>query len=141
MNKAITSDQDRSFVAIVTEMKDELKQFIQTRVQMLKAEMHQKLPSIVSALLLVFLGILLLATAWLLLSAALVAFVAIILMPNPYAWIFGLLIVTAAWIIAGLWLLLRGVKMANPKLLIPQKTIGIFKDDKLWLEEEVGGRL
>jgi len=140
MNKAINSDQDRPLVEIITEIKDELKHFIQTRAQILKAEIHQKLPGILSALPLVIFGILLLTTAWLLLSAALVSFVATILMPNPYAWIFGLLGVTAAWIIAGLFLLLRGLRMANPKFLIPQKTIGILKDDKLWLQNEVGGR-
>jgi hypothetical protein len=71
---------------------------------------------------------------------AIVAFLAGILAPNLYAWVYSLLIVGAAWIVISLLLLWGSMRMANPMNLVPRKTIDVLKGDKLWLEKESGGR-
>jgi uncharacterized membrane protein YqjE len=68
MSSPPTLNHDRSLATIVAEIKEEAKQFVQTRVRIFKEEMHQKLPRIISALPLVGIGVLLLATSWLLLT-------------------------------------------------------------------------
>jgi len=140
MSSPSAPNHDRPLATIVAEIKEETKHFVQTRVRIFKEEMHKKLPRITKALPLVAIGILLLATGWLLLTAALVAFLAEVLAPSTYAWTFSLLMVGVAWTVISLILLFAGMRMANPRLLVPEKTIEVLKGDKLWLEKESGGR-
>ena len=136
----LSPNHERSLVAIVAEIKEETKHFVQTRVRIFKDEMQQKLPRIVSAVPFFGVGLLLLATGWLLLTAALVAFAATLFSQNSYAWVFSFLIVGLAWMLIGFPILYIAMRRANPARLVPEKTIGILKNDKLWLEKEAGGR-
>ena len=55
----------RNVASLLSEMKDELKDFIQTRVAMFKAELQEKVAALKSAAPLAIAGLLLLGTAYL----------------------------------------------------------------------------
>ena len=66
----------RSLAAILGEMKDELQEFVQTRIDLLKQELQEKISAVKSAIPAALIGGLLLLTAFLLLSVSLALLVA-----------------------------------------------------------------
>ena len=62
----------RSLAEILSEMRDELQDFVQTRVELLKREVQERVAAVKSAVPLAMVAGLLLTTAFLLLSMALV---------------------------------------------------------------------
>jgi uncharacterized membrane protein YqjE len=124
----------RSLGEVIAEIKDELKDFMQTRVQMLVNEMREKIQNSKKAAILVVAGLVLLATAYLLLNLALVGLIAVAFWGSPYAWFLSFLIVGVVWLILGGMLALMAVKQF--KGLAPEKTINVLKEDKIWLQQE-----
>jgi len=139
VNSQSLTNQERSIATIVAEIKQEAKHFVQTRMALFKEEMQAKVTRMVSAMPLLASGVLLLGTAWLLLNVALVSFLATVLEPSRHSLVFSLLIVGFAWTVISLLLLYKGMRMANPAALIPEKTIEILKEDNLWLKKQPGG--
>src|SRR5437588_6143678 len=91
----------RSLATIIAEVKEELKQFVQTRVEILKAELGEKVKSLKLAAPLAAAALLLLGTAYLLLTLSLVALVAVAFAESSYRWFFAFAIVFAVWFILG----------------------------------------
>jgi len=131
----------RSLAAVITDLKEELKQFLQTRAEMLKNELQEKSKRLKAALPLVVAGALLLATAYMLITLALVGAVAGALHANPYRW------AIAFGGVGILWALLGGVaayfakRELELKGLIPEKTISVLKGDKLWIQKEAKSQI
>src|SRR5690242_1526741 len=78
----------RSLVAILSEMKSELQEFAQTRIELFKREMQEKAAAIKAAVPSALIGATFLITAFLLLTLALVALVATGFGDSPYKWFF-----------------------------------------------------
>lgn len=131
-------NQERSLGAIIAEMKDELKSFVDTRVRMIKTEFQESLGSIAIGLGLSLLCLGLLAIATLLFTGAVVAAVASAFRANPYAWVLAFLIVGAIWsafaAIAGAFVYRRF------RNIFPKRTIEVLKADKIWLQSEARSR-
>ena len=128
----------RSLAAIVAEIKDEIKDFVRTRVEMFKSELRETLDAWKTAAPLAAIAVLLLATAYLLLTFAVVGLVAVAFWDNPYHWFLAFLIVGALWSIGGGvlgWLALREFRS---KGLFPKKTIEVLKADTIWIQSEAG---
>ncbi|HKN33758.1 MAG TPA: phage holin family protein [Terriglobales bacterium] len=124
----------RTLADVLSEIKDELKEFLQTRVQMLVSELGESLKNSKSAAILGGAALFVLATAWLLLNLALVGLVAVAFWGSAYAWFFGFLIVGLFWAIVGGML---GLAAQRPlRGLAPRKTIQVLKEDKIWLQQE-----
>jgi uncharacterized membrane protein YqjE len=139
MNTEINSS--RNIAATLTEMKIELLDFLDTRFELLKTELQEKLKILKSVAPLGALGALLLGTAYLLFTLALVSLVVVAFEGNPYRWFFAFLIVGFAWAMFGgiaAYFAQRELKM-NP--LLPQRTIEVLKGDKIWIEAEVRNRV
>lgn len=128
----------RTLADVVSEIKDELKEFIQTRVQMFSAEMKEKLSRSKSVALYGGLAALLLGTAYLLLTLALVGLVAVAFWGSPYAWFLAFLIVGVGWAILGGTLAL--VAKRTFRGFTPQRTIQVLKQDKVWLQREASNQ-
>jgi len=141
MNHRATVDHNRSVAEITAELKDETKEFLYTRYEMLKAEIQEKWPKLKAAFPLLAIGLLLLITGWLMLNAGLTALLAHILAPNPFRWVFSFLIVGGLWIILGAIAVYFGKVQLNPKSLLPARTIKVLQKDKLWLQKEATGKL
>ena len=67
----------RSFAGVVNEVKDELKEFLQTRIIMLKAELGEKMRTLKTALPMLITAAIFLGTAFLLLTLCLVGLVSV----------------------------------------------------------------
>jgi hypothetical protein len=121
----------------VSEIRDELKEFIQTRLQMVKSELHETISAAkvwapLAAAAVIFLG-----TAYLLLTIAIVALVSVAFVTNPYRWFLSFLIVAVVWAITGVvfaylaWIQLRA------QGIFPKRTVEVLKADGIWLQNEV----
>jgi uncharacterized membrane protein YqjE len=136
MNDEYAANHTRPLGAIISEVRNELKDFLNTRVLMLKAELHETLAGIRVALPLGVITLLLLGTAFLLFSAAIVTLVASAFAGNPYAWFFGLIIVAVLWaVLAGIAAFFAYNEFRS-KARFPKRTIEVLKADKNWIETE-----
>ena len=131
----------RSLAGVINELKDEIKEFLQTRFQMLRSEMQEKLSSIKTAAPLLAAAVLFLLTAFLLFTLFLVSIIAVAFEGNPYAYALAFAIVTVFWSIVGgicAWL---GVRELSAQGLAPKRTIKVLQDDKIWIQGEARSQL
>ena len=124
----------RTLGEVIAEIKDELREFMQTRVQMFANEMRDKMKDSKKAAVWGAAGLLLLLTAYLLLNLALVGLVAMAFWGNSYTWFLSFLIVGGCWLILGATFAVVAVKQLQG--LTPNKTIEVLKEDKVWLQQE-----
>jgi uncharacterized membrane protein YqjE len=127
----------RTLTEIVEAMKDELKQFLQTRLLIFRTEAQETLKSLRNAALTAALGALLLGTAYLLFTMALIALLVPVFQGNPYRWFFAFVIVAGLWTVLGATAAYLAKREFQVKGMVPKKTIGVLKDDKIWIESEV----
>lgn len=135
MNSAVNND--RSLAAIISEMKEELKEFFQTRLEMLKQEMQEKLGRFKVAAPLAGAAVLLLLTAYLLITVALAAAVTAAFPGSLFRWFFGFGIVGLVWALFGGIAGYFAKRELELKTLAPKRTIEVLKGDKVWLQKEV----
>jgi len=131
----------RSLAAIITEMKEELKDLVKTRIEMFRAELQEKLKTLKIAAPLAGLGALLLGTAYLLFTMALVGLVVAFFRDNPYRWFFAFAAVAVLWTLLGGIAAYFAKREFELKGLMPRKTLEILKGDKLWIQAEAKNQL
>jgi uncharacterized membrane protein YqjE len=140
MNHAENNHTARSLADIVAEIKQELKDFVETRITMLKSELRDKVAHWKLALPLGAAGAILLVTAYFLIVASLVALAAVFI-NSPYRWFFALLGVAVLWSLLGGIAVYVAVREFAAKRLMPEKTIEVLKGDKLWLQKEARNQI
>jgi hypothetical protein len=135
-NGRFVKSSEQSVTGLLAEIRDEVKEFLQTRVLMLRSEMQEKFASLKPVIPLAAIATVLGLTAYLLLTLALVALVSVLLANSPYHWVLAFLIVGAVSLLAAVttgmvaWSRLRKQKLA------PQKTLQVLRADKIWIESE-----
>jgi multisubunit Na+/H+ antiporter MnhG subunit len=77
-----------------------------------------------------------LLTAFLLLSLALVAVLAVAFEGNPFNWFFGFLIVGFVWLVIGGIAAYSAMRALTEKGVVPRRTMQILNGDKAWLQRE-----
>ena len=127
----------RSLAAVLAEMKEELKDFVATRVALLKSELREKAQTLKTALPLAAMGLVLFGTGYLLAVMALVALVIALLPDSPYRWCLALFAIAVLTWILGAVVAYMAKKRLDARNLVPQKTIEVLKGDKLWIQSEV----
>jgi hypothetical protein len=127
---------NRSLAEIVSEIREELKEFLNTRVQLMKSEFHEALGAIRLALPLALISLILIGTGALLLTAAVVTIVASAFAGSPYAWFFAFVIVGVPWIAIGAIAAFFAYNQIRRRGRFPQRTVEVLKADKLWIESE-----
>jgi len=132
---------ERSLGEVLSEIRSEVIEFIDTRLQMLRTEMQEAAKTIKRAAPSMVAGLVLLGTAYILLTLALVALVAVAFWNSPYHWFFAFVIVGVVWAIAGSLAMFMAVRALKLHGLAPRKTLEVLKADKVWLQYEVGSRL
>ena len=128
----------KNLAAIIAELKDEIKDFVQTRLELFKSEVRETLDTWKTAVPLAAAAVVLLATAYLLLTIAVVAVFAVAFWSNPYHWFFAFLIVGVVWSLGGGILGWMALREFQSKGLFPKKTIEVLKADKIWIQSEAG---
>ena len=127
---------EKSIATILSETKDELKQFVTTRVNILKAEMDEKISRIKSVIPLAIVAVLFLLSGWMVLTFALIALLHALFVPSVYAWLWASLIVTAVYMAVGViagWLAYSEIKATN---LTPTRTLKVLQQDQVWIQNE-----
>lgn len=116
--------------------KEEFKQFAETRLAMLQSEMKEKMAALRASVPMLVAGGVLAITALLVLTAALIALIWTVFTPSIYAMFFACLIVGVAYTIIGFGALVLGYKKISEKGIVPERTIKVLKEDKVWLQNE-----
>ena len=135
------ANNGRTVAEVLADTKQELKEFIGTRVAIFKTEIAEKLKMLKIAAPLAAAAILLFLTAYLLLTMALAGLVFAFLPDNAFRWCLAFLAVAVLWAIVGgitAYLAKREFQMNR---LLPNKTIDVLKDDKVWIQSEVKSQL
>ncbi len=140
MTNGYTSN-GRSVGEVMYEFREDLKDFVTTRIQMLRSELSEKIGAWKVALPAIAIGIILLATAFLLFTAALVNAIALAFAGQPWGFALSFFIVFAIYALAGGLLLSYGVRTAKAGGIAPQKTIRVLKEDQIWLKTEARTQL
>ena len=135
------ANNGRSVAEIMAEMKRELKEFVLTRFEMFKTETREKIKTLKIAAPLAALGALLLGTAYLLFTMALVGLVAVFVRNSPYQWFLAFAIVAVLWTLFGAVAVYFAKREFELKSLAPTRTIEILKGDKEWIQAEAKNQI
>ena len=127
---------ERPLSETLHEMMNEFRDFFETRIAMLRSEMREKMQNIKFAAPLLVIGALLGVSAWLLLTGALVAVIAAAFPASVYAPFWALLIVGVVYTILAAAALWMGYGRLTRQGLMPERTINVLKEDKVWLQNE-----
>jgi uncharacterized membrane protein YqjE len=126
----------RNLKTIVADAMEELKQFLNTRVQVLKAELSETLSAMRVAVPLGMIAIALLWTAFMLITGAAVCIVASAFAGSAYAWFYAFIIVGCAWGVMGLVAAFFAYNEFRSRAVFPKRTVEVLKADKHWIESE-----
>jgi len=124
-------ENERSLQGMLQEIKNEIKEFVQTRFEILKQEMQEKISAYKSALPMAIIGLLLLATSWFLITGAIVAAIQLAL-----GWPLAFLIVGFGYLIIGALVAWLGYKEVTSQTMKPERTMQVLKQDQVWIEQE-----
>jgi hypothetical protein len=133
-------ENGRSLSQVIAELRVEVKDFVQTRYEMLRAEMSEKFTRMKASLPLLAVGAAVLAVSFLVLTATLILAIAAAI-ATPLAWIWATLIVGVAYLFIGfiaLWLGYRELTAAGMK---PERTLRVLQQDQAWLQQEARTQL
>ena len=141
MNRAVNNEVNinngKSVAALFAEMTQELQDFVQTRVTMFKVELQEKVRVMKAAAPLAVIGAVLLLTAYLLFTLALVSLVFAFLPDNAYRWCIAFAAIGLLWLILGGIAAYMAKRELEVKGLLPKRTVEVLKEDKMWIQSEV----
>lgn len=135
------TNNGRSVAEVMQEFRDDLKDFVTTRIQMLRSEIAEKVGAWKLGLPSMLIGLVLLATSFLLFTAGVVNAIALAFGGQPWGFAVSLFIVFAVYGLAGGLLLLYGWRTVKAGGIAPEKTIRVLKQDQVWLKTEARTQL
>ena len=127
---------DKSLATILAETREELKEFVATRVGILKAEIDEKVRTWKYVAPLFLIAAALLLAGWMALTFALMALLHAVFLPSPYAWLWAGLIVGGAYLVLGIaigWFAYSEISAAG---IAPTRTLQVLKQDQVWIQNE-----
>jgi hypothetical protein len=122
--------QDAGSPSVIAELICEIEQFVQTRSNLFKLEVRQKLPHLLNAARLGLAGGLLLMTGYLFVAIAVVVLIASAFPQNPYRWFFGFLIVGVVSLGFGAIGAFLAKSEFDLKSILPERTLKLLKRDQ-----------
>ncbi len=137
----VVTEHARTVGDVISELKEELTDFISTRVAMLRSEMSEKLRMIKLAAPVILVGLLLLVSAWLVFTGFLVVIIAHAFMPSGWAYALSFLIVSALYMIVGGAAAYLGWRQLTATGMKPERTIQVLEEDRIWLQTEAKSQL
>lgn len=126
---------DKSVAEVLQDLKNELTDFVRTRVAMLVAEMREKAGAWKTALPLLVGGLVLALAAFGCITFALVALVAA-LVGGTFAWAIGGAATFALYLALGGVLGYLGYKEISTEGVTPTRTLNVLKQDQIWIQNE-----
>jgi uncharacterized membrane protein YqjE len=136
MHNLRIDSSSRSLGAILADIVTELQEFVNTRIQMVKSELHETMSAVSVAAPLGLLALILAATGFLLLTGAAVVLVASAFAGSAYAWLYAFLIVGVVWLAFAGIAAFFAYNEFRAKVNFPKHTVEVLKADKVWIESE-----
>jgi hypothetical protein len=130
------ANNGRTIAEILNEFKEELKQFGQTRFEMLRSEMNEKLSAWKAAVPAIAIALVLALGAFGAFTAALIAAIALAFEPRPWAYAASAAIVFILYAIIAASAGAYGYRSIKTAGMAPEKTIRVLQEDKVWLTTE-----
>jgi Putative Actinobacterial Holin-X, holin superfamily III len=127
---------EKPLSTILSETKQEIGQFVTTRVGMLKAEIEEKIARGKKAGPAIGVAVAFLLAGWLVLNFALVGLLHVLFLPRDYAWGLAGLIVAIVDLVIGAVALRSAMRAINAINLTPNRTLTVLKQDQAWLQNE-----
>jgi uncharacterized membrane protein YqjE len=127
---------EKSIGAVLAETKAELKDFFDTRLQILRSEMKEKVRSLKQSVPLLLIAAALLLAAWITLTFALVALIQTWFLPSAYSWMWAALIVAILYLVAGTVVGWLGYVEMREVGVTPKRTLEVLKQDQVWIQKE-----
>ncbi len=126
----------RSVAEVLREFKDETKDFVTTRLQMLRAEVKEKMGAWKVGIPALAIGAAILLVTLLLFTGFLVALIALAFNGQPWGYALSFAIVTVLYGATGAALALYGVRKIKEAGLVPERTMKVLKQDGIWIQSE-----
>jgi len=136
INETPQQHNGKTIGAAVNDLKEEFKQFAETRIAMLQSEMKEKIATIKSSAPMLAVGAVLGIGAFMVLTGALICLIRMAFGASPWAWFFAFLIVGVLYAICGGMAFFLGYQNISKQGLAPERTMKVLKDDKVWLQNE-----
>ena len=127
---------EKSLATVLAETKEELKGFVSTRLEMLRAELREKVRTWKQGIPFLLVAAVLIITGWIALTFTLIALLHVAFIDSPYSWFFAGLIVTLFYLVVGGlvgWFAYRELTTTGLK---PTRTLEVLKQDQLWMQNE-----
>jgi hypothetical protein len=132
----VVTENNKSIGQVVSELKNDARDFVSTRLQILAQEMNDKVKVWKVVVPMLAVAAVIATVALLTLTFALVAFLAGIFQPSAYAWCYGSLIVTAFYFITAFGLFYLGRRELTQAGMAPTRTLRVLKEDQIWMQKE-----
>ena len=120
---------------LIVELRDELREFLTTRLAMLRAEMNEKVRTIRMAAPVAMVGMVLLLTAWFTFTGFLIAIIAQ-LVPGAWAFVIAFAVVTVLYGLAGVAFASYAFNKLKRMKVKPERTIHVLEQDRIWRQTE-----
>ena len=137
----VVTENNRSIGQVVSELKNDTRDFVSTRLQILTQEIGDKIKVWKVAIPMLIVAAVIGGIALLALTFALIAFLAGVFQPSPYAWCYGALIVTAIYIVVAFGLLYLGKRELTQTGIAPSRTLRVLKQDQIWIQNEARSQI
>jgi uncharacterized membrane protein YqjE len=132
---------ERNLRDVILEIKEELREFYSTRMEMFRSEFQETAQGWKSVIALSSLALVFLGTAYFLFTLALVSIVVVAFWDNPYHWFFAFLIIGFVWSVAGGLLAFFARVTYRNRAMFPKRSLGVLQADRTWLQTEARGHL
>ena len=126
----------RSVAEVLREFKEETKEFVVTRVQMLRSEMIQKMGGWKAGVPALMIGLGFLVMTFVLLTGLLVAVIGLAFNSTGWGYALSFAIVMVIYGATGAVLALYGVKKIREAGVVPERTIKVLRQDGVWIQSE-----
>lgn len=127
---------DKPIGTLLSETKEEVKEFLDTRLQLLKTEISEKMSRWKASIPMLGIAAALLLSGWMVLTFAFVALLHALFLPSPYSWLWAGLIVAAMYFIGGVVLGWMGYSELTSVSVTPERTLKVLKQDQVWIQNE-----
>jgi uncharacterized membrane protein YqjE len=127
--------------ALFTRMADDLTQFFDTKLALLKVEIKEDIDAYISGGIMILVGGVVVAVGFALLNVA-VAFLVSVLFENsnlsqPVRYALGFIITALVYLIAGAVTIIVTKNRLAQQGIVPKRTLAELERDKEWLQKEV----
>lgn len=121
---------------VVADLKEELKEFVATRLAMLRGEWNEKFETLKLSAPVLIIGLTLLWTGWLAFTGFLICIIAEAFLPSAWAFVISFIIVAVCYAIIGGGMAFAGYRQLREKGVKPERTIRVLQQDRIWLQTE-----